>query len=616
MKQSFLSFVKYYLFWIVYFFFFKIFFLLFNFSATKDLGAVDIFGIFLHGIVMDFSSAGYFSFLPGLLFALLAFVNAGIISKILKGFTLLLLVSVTFLGLMDAALYGPWGTRLNGQIIPYFSNIGGMWASLSWWQWFLTLAVEASIVALFYYLYKRFFALSLKKTVSYRWFVIPVMLFCTAALIIPVRGGFDRAPLNHSSVYFSQKLYANHAAYNYFWTFMYAATHRDENKNPVNYMTEADCAKQMDGLDQLNQGKFPVYVHAKNGKPVNVVYVILESFSNKVIEPLGGMPSLCPNLNAFCNEGIVFKNLIATGSRSDRGISAIMCAYPGLIKASAVLNFPEKLKSMDFFPQYFKTHGYDLSFYYGGDVNFYNTRMLLMLSGMNRIVSKEDYPIAQHEQKWGVPDEVLYNRMYEDLMKNQQPFLSMVYNISSHEPYDVPARYNRIKGLSSTDKYCNSVAYADSCLGDFINKLKKTDFWANTLVVITPDHASLEPGPTTLQDLATFKVPLILIGGAVDTVMLVDKYAQQTDIASTIIQQLGWTPKPSYFSRNLFGNENYAFFNNIDGWGYASPEFGFYMDVESKKQTYYYGEDYAKKDSVEHFAEAYTQFLHNDFMKR
>lgn len=293
-----------------------------------------------------------------------------------------------------------------------------------------------------------------------------------------------------------------------------------------------------------------------------------------------------------------------------------MCSYPSLMRASSIVNFPEKLKTMDFFPQYFNKHGYDMSFYYGGDVNFYNTRMLLILSGIKDFVSKSDFPISQHTQKWGVPDEHLYKRMYDDLTKAKQPFFSMVYNISSHAPFDVPDNYKKIKGMMRGDMYCNSVAYADSCLGVFINDLKKTNFWDNTLVVITPDHASLEPGPTSYVDLATFKVPLILMGGAVDTAFTVDRYVQQTDISSTIIQQMGWQVQSSYFSRNLFGDENYAFFNNVDGWGYVSPEIGFYIDVETEKQTYYYGEDYAKKDSVEHFAKAYVQYLHNDFRTR
>lgn len=217
----------------------------------------------MHGSLMDLSVAGYFSMLPGVLLALNAFINPKIISKIISIYTLVMLIAVSFLGLMDMALYESWGTRLNAQIIPAFKNIGGMWASLSWWQWIVTFIVETLVVILFFYLYKKYFSPRVKLPVAYRIVILPVMILLSAVLIIPIRGGFDRSPLNHSSVYFSENLYANHAAYNYFWTFMYALLHNDEQKNPVDYMDEQTCAQVLSGLDQQNQGEFPQYIHSK-----------------------------------------------------------------------------------------------------------------------------------------------------------------------------------------------------------------------------------------------------------------------------------------------------------------------------------------------------------------
>lgn len=616
MKKSILFFVKYYLFWLIFFFSFKVFFLILNKDYTSTLSLSDIFKVFLHGSVMDFSSAGYLSLLPGLVFSVLPFVKEKIIARIISCYTLIILVIVVILGLMDSALYASWGIRLNAQILMYFKNLGGMWASMSGWLWLLTFIIWTAIVFGFYKLLKRWMNFSNSASEKPRWYISPLMLFLTAVLIIPIRGGLDRSPLNHSSVYFSEKVYANHAAYNYFWTFMYAISHQDENKCPINYMDEKACLASLKGVDTQNQKNYPIYIKNKTGKPTNVILVILESFSNKVIEPLGGLKAVTPNINKFCKEGILFSNCYAAGSRSDRGISALLCAYPALIKASAIMNFPDKLKNADFMPQYFKKHQYDMSFYYGGDVNFYNTRMLLIQSGVNHIVSKEDYPLSAAKQKWGVPDELLYQRMFNDLQKSKKPFLSMVYNISSHEPFDIPNKYKKIKGEDAASLYCNSVAYGDSCLGDFIAKLKKSPMWNNTLVIITSDHAILQPGPTGLEDLESFRIPLIWMGGVIDTSFVVEHPVMQSDVSATLVQQMGWKPKPSYFSRNMFGKEDYALFHNIDGWGFVSPQCAYYENVESNQSKFFYGADYAKKDSLLHFAKAYTQHLHNDFQKK
>lgn len=617
MKQAIFSFIKYYLFWICYFLFFKVFFLLVNFQATSALPMADIWGIFGHGLKMDLSSAGYLSLFAGLVFSLSPFIRKSILNKVNRVYTLVMLIIVTIAGLADIALYPVWGTRLDAQVLIYLKTPLGAFASVSWLQICIFILAECLIVVAFYYLYKRFFQLKASYAVGKpKWFAAPIILFLTAVLIIPIRGGFDTSPLNFSSVYFSKNLYANHSAYNFFWAFNYAITHRQFDENPTKYMSEEECHALLQGVDLLSQEASPIYIKSKNDKAVNVIVVILESFSNKVIEPLGGLPHITPRLNEFCNEGILFSSFYATGTRSDKGISSLLAGYPALIKASAIVNFPEKMKHLDYLGLYFKDEGYDMSFYYGGDVNFYNTRMLLIQSGIENIISRPDFPMnVSSMQKWGVPDQYLFDQVAADILPKQEPFFSIIYNISSHEPFDIPD-FNRIKGNSNADRYCNSVAYTDSCLGVFVDKLKESPLWDNTLLVITSDHASLEPGPTTVVEPASYKIPLLLIGGAVDTTFVSDHIGMQTDLSATLVHQMGWKHKPSYFSKNLFGSNEYAFYFRNDGWGFAAPEAAFYMNMESGEQNFFYGEHAASKDSITQYAKAFTQFLHQDFMAK
>ncbi len=207
-------------------------------------------------------------------------------------------------------------------------------------------------------------------------------------------------------------------------------------------------------------------------------------------------------------------------------------------------------------------------------------------------------------------------RMNDDLQKMKQPFFSMVYNISSHEPFDIPDNFHRITDKSNSGKYCNSIAYADSCLGHFIDQLKNSTLWENTLVIITADHAALEPGPTTYEDPASYRIPLLWIGGVVDTSFVCGNICMQTDLSSTLIQQLGWEPDASFFSKNIFSSRQYAFYLRDEGWGFLSPETGFFMNLESGKQSFFYGEDDPSTDSLTIFSKSFVQFLHNDFLKK
>jgi len=565
---------------------------------------------------MDLSVAGYFTMLPGLLLSLTPFVKPEIIRKIIRVYTILVLIVVSMMGLADMILYPAWGSRLNAQILPYLTNLPEMFSSVNWWQILLFYGILTGIVGASIYCYHKLLHKNFFKKAVIKWIATPVLLILTAALILPIRSGISTSPLNFSSVYFSQSLYANHCAYNFFWSFCDATMHNELKSNPVKYMDEADCMLQLKGVDQLNQEQPPCFIKNKTGKPTNVIFVILESFSNKVIEPLGGLPNVTPRFNQLCKEGILCSSFYSTGNRSDKGLSSLIGVYPALIKASSILFYPNKMKSLYCLPTYFKEHNYDLSYHYGGDMNFFNKKMLLMQSGVQKIVSMDDFPMhLSHMQNWGVPDQYLYDRMFDDLKKMHEPFLSMVYNISSHEPFDVPS-FTRIKGSSEKDKYCNSVAYADSCLGHFIDKLKKSPLWKNTLVVITSDHTSLQPGPTSLEEPATYKIPLLWIGGVIDTAFVANNISMQTDLSSTLVQQMGWKPKPSYFSKNIFGSKQYAFYYRNEGWGFLSPELGFFLNIESGKTHTFYGEKSADKVPLTKFAKAFTQHLHDDFLKR
>jgi phosphoglycerol transferase MdoB-like AlkP superfamily enzyme len=616
MKRVLSAFIKTFLFWFCFFVLFKLLFLLSNFGKTSQMGWHDFFGAFIHGSRMDFSMAGYLTVIPGILLVLSPLAGHKIIAAIIKWYTLLMLMISTFSGLLDIALYPAWGTRLNAQVLPYLTDLSGIVASVSLLQAIGALLAFGIIVWGSIKIFNRLILVPLKSSPKAAWYSAPLLLFLTVALIIPVRGGFNTSPLNFSSVYFSGNLYSNHAAYNYLWSFNHAILHKKVNTDNLHYFSDTECAGHVSFIAGLNQEKPQIYLKTETGKPVNVILVILESFSDKVIEPLGGLPDVAPCLNSLCKEGILFSSFYASGNRSDKGISAIFASYPSIIKFSSILLFPEKMKKLSYLPDYFGKKGYNLSFYYGGDVHFYNTNMLLIQSGVKDIISRNDFPLQiSTMQKWGVPDGYLYQRTFDDLLKMKQPFFSMVYTISSHEPFDI-RNFNRITEKSSEGKYCNSVAYADSCLGSFVSQLKKSPLWENTLVIITSDHTSLLPGPTTYKDMATYRIPLLWIGGVIDSAFVCNNISSQTDLASTLIQQMGWVPEPSYFAKNIFGSHPYAFFLRDEGWGFLSPQAGFFMDFQAKEQYFYYGKENPAVDSLTIFSKSFVQYLHTDFQKK
>jgi phosphoglycerol transferase MdoB-like AlkP superfamily enzyme len=437
------------------------------------------------------------------------------------------------------------------------------------------------------------------------------MLLISASLFIPIRGGLGTSPINLSTVSFSPKLYVNQASYNFMWYFFQTVERKKHFENPCLYTDNEKARSVFHGTEKLREIPDSLFLDIDSAQAPNVLLIILESFSNKIIPALGGKYAVCPNLDSICKNAIVFPSFYASGNRSDRGLSALLGSYPSLLTQS-IINFPEKSDKLTMMSGYFNKNGYTSSFYYGGDINFYNLKSFVLQGGFKNITDGYDFPASLREMSnWGVPDGFLFDRVLGEF-SDRAPFSKVVYTLSSHPPYDVPATI--IKGQTNEAKYLNSVAYTDSCLGSFINSFKKTEYWKNTLVIITADHGALEPGPTEIIDPETYRIPLIFTGGVVKKPAVYDFVGGQPDLIPTLVKQFGWEPDSTLFGHNLFSNPQYAFYMSNSGWGYITPEGRYFYDQATSKIITFNGVE--NPNPGFDFAKAYLQILHEDFLKK
>ncbi len=610
--NQFLRFFKFFVFWMIFFWLAKAFFLISNFEQTHQLSMSEVFGIFGYGLKMDISTACYLLVVPGLLLSLRSFVPLRFVNRFFWIYTLIFLIIASFLVVLDLGLYPHWGTRVNITAFNYIDDPVAMSASVSIVDVLLGLLIGGSLIAGFMFLYRKLFPEGVAIAGKVTWYASFLQLLLVATLIIPIRGGLDTSPLNLSSVAFSPKLYVNQAASNYLWNFAKSVEKRKRLSNPCAYMPKDESVRLFNRFMKNDSVVTrPQLIHLNPGKQPNVILVILESFSNKVIAPLGGMHGIAPNLDSLCANSTVFTNFYSTGNRSDRGVSAVLGGYPSLLSTS-IMVYPEKSRSLTLLPEYFNRHNYNTSFYYGGDINFYNLKTFVLQSNCGKITTKADFPAKLGRMtKWGVPDGYVFEKALEDLKLEKEPFMKTIYTVSSHPPYDVP--YSKIKGSSNEAKYLNSVAYTDSCLGVFIDGFRKSPLWDNTLLIVTSDHGTLPPGPTDITEPASYRIPLIWSGGVVDSLQRIETITQQVDFGTSLIHQLGWEADSSKFAKDFFTSHPFAFYALDSGWGYVTPEGEYYFDQNIR--------DFARKPNLKtsedlQFPKAYMQVLHDDFISR
>jgi len=569
------------------------------------LPCIEILKTFRYGFSMDLATATYISFVPVFVLLFSPFVRTQILYPIVLVYTMVLLILFSFLGILDVGLYADWGTRLSTQILPSLQNPGGMLACVTTWQLILLILVEIAVVLGFIFLYLFLFKPFTKQKKT-KWWSIFFVLTYGALLIIPMRGGLQLTPINLSRVYFSSHLFANHAATNPYWSFFGRLIFSSSSVREINFFDTTTYEEIVNNSLQPSKN-IPIFIKTKNGEPVNVILIVLESFSNKVIEPLGGAAGITPNFNKLATEGILFNNFYACGHRSDKGMAGLLASYPALVGPYSILHFVEKMDNLDYLANYFNKKDYTTHFYYAGEVDFYNMKCLVRQSNFGRIVSVYDFPSSAKQQNWGVPDELFYERIAADLENFSSPFFLVTYNISSHPPYDIPNIAER--------NYAQAVTYCDKWLGYFVNLLIKSNLWDNTLVIITSDHGTLDFVSTSYSNPLSHKIPMLWTGGVIDTSFIHSKIGMQTDLSVTLVEQLGWKSNPNPFSKNLFGKNEYAFYFNYNGYGFVSPELSYHYDMDLDTIDFYYYQSKCVKDSLLNFSKAFVQYVYADFRK-
>ena len=606
--------VYYFLLWIGYFVFARLFFVLFHFDKTKELGFLTTIKTFLYGLQLDIAFTAYLSFIPFLLMILSVFINSKKIGTIIKWYSYILLVFINLLLLIDAGLYQSWGVRLDTSLLPYLNTPELMIASVSSFQLIFGTLFWILISFIFIKIFKKIINKEIEKVTVNSWLQAPLFLLIAASLIIPIRGGFQTIPVNQSNVYFSDQMFANHASVNFIWNFFNTLTHKTDGKNPYKYFDD-EVAKEIINKNRILLLTANTDSILNTSKP-NVILIIWEGLTAKVVGALGGEPTVTENLNRLSEEGILFTNFYANGDRTDKGLPAILSGYyPPPVKR--IMRMPNKTRSLPMLPQKMIDLGYKTSFYYGGDLNFGNMNTYLRNAGITNFVDGSEFDKEDWNSKWGAHDHVLINRLAKDLEEEQQtPFFKIALTLSSHEPYQFPDTYKFGKDTED-NKFRSSHAYTDKTIGKFIEFAKKQPWYTNTLIVIMADHGHTSPkheGP--FNSPKRFKIPMLWFGGAVHKPGLkIDNFSSQVDFPYTLLDLLKVDNSDFTFSKNIFNTSDKQYVNYLfnKGFGTLTKNGVFIYDYVSNEAILEKGTETTRLDSL---GKAISQNSFQDFMDR
>ncbi|WP_303207226.1 LTA synthase family protein [Bacteroides oleiciplenus] len=625
MKERLIGLIKTYILFVCIFILQKPLFILYYSSLYANTSWTDTFQVIWNGLPLDLSLAGYLTAIPGLLFIASAWTLSSTLRRIWNGYYLFISILLAVIFIVDLGLYEYWGFRLDATPLFYFfSSPKDALASISIWQ------VMGGIVAMILYaslLYVIFLWIQRgiwrRMKLPYRRLSVSgVMLLLTGLLFIPIRGGFTVSTMNTGKVYFSPNLRLNHAAINPAFSLMESLSKQKDFGKQYRFMEPAQADELMKKLadpmvldsaaaipDTLRTALF------KTERP-NVILVILESFSSRLMTTLGGEPDIAIQMDSLAKGGVLFTNFYANSFRTDRGLVAILSGYPAQ-PTTSIMKYPRKTQNLPAIAGSLRNAGYQTKYYYGGDADFTNMRSYLMSSGFDAIVSDEDFPVSERLSKWGAHDHLVFNRLLEDLKAeatdsvatdNARPFFRTLQTSSSHEPFEVP--YRRL----ANDRL-NAFAYTDSCVGDFVKRFRELPQWKNTVMVLVPDHVGAYPEYLDNMTISRYQVPLLLVGGAISKPRRIDIYGSQHDIAATLLAQLSLPHQEFMFSKDMLNpaSPHFAFFAVPDAFGMVTPDNQLIFNCEANAVALDEGSTKGKNLLP---GKAYLQKLYDDIAKR
>jgi phosphoglycerol transferase MdoB-like AlkP superfamily enzyme len=585
----------------------------YHFDKSLKLDLTTFIGVFFNGLKLDIAFASYLAIVPGLIITLGNFRPSTKIAQSLKLYNTVVLLLTSFIIVADLELYKAWGFRIDGTTFKYLSAPTEMIASVWSSPLFLLIAFWMLTYFAFKYLFNQYLVNKYLNNIQKSYLQGSLMLFFTAALIIPSRGGLQQIPINASAVYFSKEFFANDAAVNPCWNLCYAITEKNyQTVNPFVKLPEKEAINLFNGLYQVDTSK---HFSVLNTPKPNVLLIIVESFSSKFIGVQNGLKDVTPNVDALTKEGIFFNNCYASGDRSDKGMTAILSGYPSQPTTSIIFD-NKKAAHLPNLGKELLQAGYATAYYYGGEMEFANLKSYILSGGFQNNVSKVDFDEKFYNSKWGVHDHVVFDRLFNDLNKTKAPFFDAIFTLSNHEPFEIPI-VAPFKGNDIETLFKNSAWYTDKSIGEFIAKAKKTSWWKNTLVIITADHGHRMPGDSPNHDKEKFHIPMLWLGGALamqDTVMT--QLCSQTDLAKSLLNQLQLKSDAYRFSNDVFNTSTkpFAYYSFNNGFGFLSPAATIYFD--NKGNLPINSEEIKKHPKELSTGQAYLQELFQDYLNK
>lgn len=615
------SLLKQYAYWLLVFAFLRLVFILVYFPSIlrQEIPFLEVLSTFYYALKLDIATATYFLLIPFFLLLGQSLYSPKWVNMVNKIYTIIMLFTFVLINAIEIGLYSEWKTKLTYKAFSYLSHIDEIIKTAQTGQSILLFLFLFGIVALGFFIYNRFFYTQIIHHKTNPASALFFFLLMPPILLMLARGGLQTIPINQSESYFSKHLILNNAATNSAFNLFISVNEnvRNFDKNPFVEMPFEEAERIVNSILEKKSDSIPSIL--TSSEP-NIVLLILESWSADLIESLGGEPGITPFFRSLEKDALLFDNVYGSGPRSEQAMAAIFSGFPAHPVSSITVQ-PDKYKDLASWVHLLNDKGYYTSFYFGGQLIYGNIKSYILFNNFDRIKEIYDFNPNLPQGKLGIHDEYTLLEMADDLDQVKEPFLSAIFTLSSHSPYDEPKPEVEVLAWGDNErKYINSAYYTDQSLKKFFEKARKSEWYKNTLFVIVADHSHNSYRNYIMQSSEYHKIPLMFYGDVLKPEFrgkMNTHLGYQPDLVSTLLYQLNLPATDYPWSKNLLDL-------NSSEFAYTAYEEGFCWLRPAGQISYEKRIDYYYKNTVPEFAfdsiskegKAFLQVLFQDYMNR
>lgn len=385
-----------------------------------------------------------------------------------------------------------------------------------------------------------------------RWRRLATTLAVVTGTVLAARGGVQRKPINPIHAFGRSTHEAGLLTLNSTFTLL-----QSQGARALTPVTHFANDAQVNALLPLAYGYSAPPDAAE--RPRNIVLLILESYGT---EFWGGddreHPELTPFLDSLRTHGAFFTESFANGRRSMDALPSILLGMP-LYRGPSLATSRYQGNEWIGVGHFLRDVGYHTAFFHGATKGTMYFDAIATLAGIEDFYPLERFPDATQDRAfdghWGLFDEEALQFAVRQVGTFREPWFTTLFTISTHHPYQLPARY--IDSLPKGSRPIHaSVAYTDLAVRRFFEVARTQPWYDHTLFIITADHTP--PSRSTRYDtpIGRYMVPTLLFhpGGGLpplDTTRVV----QHVDLFPTILDFAGVRPaQVPRFGHSLFAS--------------------------------------------------------------